>query len=214
MLYRCLCQVLVVNLLFLLILAYIQVNDVNYWNKATKAQCTRYSEHLNDALTIIDLSSPFLKCKYLSCTDCDHIDAIDNTCDTVVKCCTDSGLTSIPSSRLNVREVPGWNDEVRQAKDQSLFWHWIWLDSRRTNTGHVYVIMKRTRHQYHYSIRRCKLDKQEIQRTKLAENILDPTMCWSELNKISSVGKQISDTVGNASESKKIAQLFHDKYKA
>ena len=74
--------------------------------------------------------------------------------------------------------------------------------------------MKRTRHQYHYSIRRCKLDKQEIQRTKLAENILDPTIFWSELNKISSVGKQISDTVGNASESKKIAQLFHDKYKA
>ena len=150
----------------------------------------------------------------MSCTNCDHIDAIDNTCDTVVKCCIDSGLTSIPSSRLNVREVPGWNDEVRQAKDQSLFWHWIWLESGRPNTGHVYAIMKRTRHQYHYSIRRCKLNKQEIQRTKLAENILDPTMFWSELNKISSVGKQISDTVGNASGSKKIAQLFHDKYKA
>ena len=74
--------------------------------------------------------------------------------------------------------------------------------------------MKRTRHQYHYFIRRCKLKKQEIQRTKLAENVLDPTMFWSKLNKISSVGKQISDTVGNASGSKEIAQLFHDKYKA
>ena len=39
-------------------------------------------------------------------------------------------------------------------------------------------------------------------------------MFWTELNKISSVGKQISDTVGNASGSKEIAQLFHDKYKA
>ena len=39
-------------------------------------------------------------------------------------------------------------------------------------------------------------------------------MFWSELLKISSVGKQISDTVGNASGSKEIAQLFHDKYKA
>ena len=51
----------------------------------------------------------------------DHIDDIDNTSDTVVKCCIDSGLTSIPSSRHNVREVPSWNDEVKQAKDQSLF---------------------------------------------------------------------------------------------
>ena len=57
------------------------------WNKATKAQSTQYSEHLNDALTIIDLSSPFLNCKYLSYTDGDHIDAIDNICDVVVKCC-------------------------------------------------------------------------------------------------------------------------------
>ena len=46
------------------------------WKKATNAQCTRYNEHLNDALTIIDLSSLFLKCKYLSCKDCDHINAI------------------------------------------------------------------------------------------------------------------------------------------
>ena len=183
------------------------------WKKATNAQCTQYSEHLNDALTIIDLSSPFLKCKYLSCTDCDHIDATDNTSDTVIKCCIDSGLTSIPSSGHNGREVPGWNDEVKQAKDQSLFWHSIWFESGRPNTGPVYAIMNRTRHQYHYSVRRCKLKKQEIQRTKLAENVLDPTMFWS-LNKISSVGKQISDTVGNASGTKEIAQLFHDKYKA
>ena len=40
-------------------------------------------------------------------------------------------------------------------------------------------------------------------------------MFWSELNKISSVGKQISDTVGNVSGSKKsLNKLFHDKYKA
>ena len=39
-------------------------------------------------------------------------------------------------------------------------------------------------------------------------------MFWSELNKISSVGKQISDTVGNASGPTEIAQIFHDKYKA
>ena len=74
--------------------------------------------------------------------------------------------------------------------------------------------MKRTRHQYRYSVRRCKQKKKETQRTKLTEDVLDPTMFWSELNKISSVGKQISDTVGNASGSKEIAQLFRDKYKA
>ena len=37
--------------------------------------------------------------------------------DTVVKCCMDSRLTSIPASNHNVREIPGWNDKaVRLAR--------------------------------------------------------------------------------------------------
>ena len=92
---------------------------------ATKAQCTLYSTNRNDALENIAMSSPLLKCKCLNCKNCDHIDAIDSICDTVVKCCIDSGLTSIPASNHNVKEMPGWNDEVKHAKYQSLFWHWI-----------------------------------------------------------------------------------------
>ena len=81
-------------------------------------------------------------------------------CDTVVKCCIDSGLTSIPASNHIVREMLGWSDKVRNAKDQPLFWHWIWQESGRPNTGHVFSIKNRTRHQYHYAVRRCKLSKQ------------------------------------------------------
>ena len=73
-------------------------------------------------------------------------------CDTVVRCCIDSGLISIPDSNHNVREMPGWNDEVKQAKDQSLFRHWIWQEVGRPNTGYVFSIMKRTHHQYHYTV--------------------------------------------------------------
>ena len=93
-----------VNLLSQLILTCTQVNDVTGIRLATKAQCTLYGINLNDALENIGLSSPLLKCKYLNCKNCDHIDAIDSMCDIVIKCCIDSGLTSIPASNHNVTE--------------------------------------------------------------------------------------------------------------
>ena len=84
MLYHCVCQFLGVNLLSHLILTCIQVNDVT--GIRLNAHC------INDALENIGLSSPLVKCKYLNCKNCDHIDATDSMCDTVVKCCIDSGL--------------------------------------------------------------------------------------------------------------------------
>ena len=68
-------------------------------------------------------------------------------------------------------EVPGLSDEVEPERNRSLFWHWIWLESDKPRFGFVYDIMKRIRHRYHYAIRSCKKQKQEIQKRKLIENI-------------------------------------------
>ena len=54
-------------------------------------------------------------------------------------------------------------------------WHWMWLESGKPNTGFIYQIMKCTRHQYHYAVRRCKSNKLNIQKQRLAENIHNST---------------------------------------
>ena len=43
--------------------------------------------------------------------------------------------------RPRAREVSGWNDQVKLERDRSLFWHWIWLESGKQNTGFVSQIM-------------------------------------------------------------------------
>ena len=55
-------------------------------------------------------------------------------------------------------------DQVAPEKDRSLLWHWIWCESGRPNSGFIYDIMKRTRHQYHYAVRCCKKNKLKIQK--------------------------------------------------
>ena len=67
--------------------------------------------------------------------------------------------------------MPGWSETVEPERERSLLWHWIWLDSGKPNRGLVYDVMRRTRHRYHYAVRRCKKQKLDIQKQKLAENM-------------------------------------------
>ena len=74
------------------------------------------------------------------------------------------------------RPVPGWKDQVKPEREQSLFW--MWLEARKPNAGYIFDIMKRTRHQYHYAERRCKNNTIYIRKQKFAENISDSKEFW------------------------------------
>ena len=56
-----------------------------------------------------------------------------------------SGLNASSECIPITREVTGWTDPVKPKRDRSVFWHWMWLESSKPNTGLVYQIMKRTR---------------------------------------------------------------------
>ena len=81
-------------------------------------------------------------------------------------------------ARPQCKIVPGWNETVKYSLDTSQFWHWIWLEAQKLMTGHIYCIMKRTRHHYHYAVRRAKRRTTETIRTKLAENMRNGKDFW------------------------------------
>ena len=61
--------------------------------------------------------------------------------------------------------MPGWNAQLRTLRMTSLLWHRIWVDGGREMNGQTYDIMKRTRREYHYAIRRLR--KNEILHRRL-----------------------------------------------
>ena len=119
----------------------------------------------------------------------------------------------VPTVRPRASEVSGWNDQVKPERDRSLFWHWIGLESGKPNTGFVYQIMKRTRHQYHYAVRCCKKNQLNIQKQKLAENMSSSTNFWKELKKISPANKVTTNVMDNAHGDKNVMELLLTKYK-
>ena len=39
--------------------------------------------------------------------------------------------------------IPGWDREMENARNDSLLWHYIWKQSNRPVSGHIYSIIKK-----------------------------------------------------------------------
>ena len=72
--------------------------------------------------------------------------------------------------------------------------------------------MKRTRHQYHYAVRRCKKNRINIQKQKLADNISDSKQFWKELKKISPANKIVTTVMDNAIGDIQITDVLKHTY--
>ncbi len=182
------------------------------WHRANDDNIDMYKCKLDLLLSDINIPNDVILCSDVLCDNSAHKASIDNFCRDILKCCLESGTDSIPLRKLSNRSVPGWKECVKPDRDRSLFWHWIWLECGKPNSGYTYDIMKRTRSQYHYAVRCAKRQEFEIQKQKLAENANDSTDMWKELKKINPICRNIPTTVDNACCPNDIAELFVSKY--
>ena len=100
-----------------------------------------------------------LDCRDVHCSDsCHFLDidvytkdifsAIDRCIENVAK----KQRNNIPKAKV----VPGWSELVRPFCDQAKFWNAVWISAGKPLNCVLHNIMKRTRNQYHYAIRKCK----------------------------------------------------------
>ena len=87
---------------------------------------------------------------------------------------------------------------VKPERERLLFWHWMLQKAGKPQTGFMYNVMKRTRHQYHYVVRCCKRQTFEIQKQKMTENISNSTTFWKEIRTLNPISKTISNNIDDA----------------
>ena len=73
-------------------------------------------------------------------------------------------METIPLIKPNDTTIPGWSVNVKHEREQPLFWHWIWSECGKPYSGTIYEIMKRTSHTYHYTVRRLKRNKVNVEK--------------------------------------------------
>ena len=82
------------------------------WNNANHNQIDTYKSLLDDNLSGIDIPYECLKCRNVLCSDNDHVTSIQLH-DHIISACVDA-FDNIPTTRKNNKNVPGWNEFVRQ----------------------------------------------------------------------------------------------------
>ena len=100
-----------------------------------------------------------LSCKDFSCTVSSHTSDLDMFYHNIIDACVFATKDAIPYRNFSRpqdkhKHLPGWTPELNLAREQSLFWHFIWDAFERPREGEVADVMRHTRNHYHYLIRR------------------------------------------------------------
>ena len=70
--------------------------------------------------------------------------------------CLESSVLVIHFVRSGNGIIHGWTEQVKPELDKAKFRHWMWQEAGKPQSGTAYEVMKRTKHQYYYAVRRCK----------------------------------------------------------
>ena len=114
--------------------------------------------------------------------------------------------------------IPGWKETVKPQRESALFWHSIWVSAGRPVTGVLHNIMKKTRNQYHYAIRKVKKKSEEIRAAALLKASQSGDMQLLKEMKIVKIDSKgcvnLPDTVEGAEGQDEIIEKFREVYES
>lgn len=185
------------------------------WHKVTENHIKLYQRNIDDALQYLEFDHDMISCENILCDNVKHKELIDKYCNKIINVCIDAGKQIFPHSGKDFKPVPTWNDEVKELRDRSLFWHNVWIQSGKPATGHVADIMRDTRRKYHDKIKVIKADERRIRNKKLADSMSaggNNRDLWSEIKKINAFNKGSPVVMNGVCNVKDICNIFKSKY--
>ena len=188
------------------------------WNLVTDAERNNYVETLDMLLDDINLPCDTLSCKDLYC--CEHNNDIDKYGSDIMNACLQAGELCIPHRMVKTgsshqsKSIPGWKEYVAPVREQSIFWHNLWIECGRPKHGHIADTMRMTRAKYHYTIRWVRQNETNFKNSKFAQSLINNNTkdYWKEVKKHRGTHKASPTSIDGASSDKDIANIFARKY--
>ena len=129
------------------------VSNKSHWQHASEKQIHDYQTDLDKGMKSFTLPKGIVSCKETS--TCSHRPEISTFHDNIVTALNQSMLVPISSVKNNHKTpptIPGWDAEKDYAREESLYWHNIWIQCDRPDSGIIYDTMKKCRSVYHYNV--------------------------------------------------------------
>ena len=172
------------------------------WANATDIDLANYNLHLQQLVSVVHVPTDALNCKHVHCTHLHHKIDIDSYATCIMDCISTAVEANIPhtfprantnnaENKNNRSNVPGWSEYVKPFRDDSVFWHSIWVSAGRPLNTNLHTIMKRTRSKYHYAIHSVKKQESILRKEKFVQQ------CFS--GKVNDILKRIKMSRKNKS---------------
>ena len=119
--------------------------ETTAWQKCSLSQKEEFVDILNRLLLQINIQHDAITCKTVNCNI--HNEYIRKMYNDIIKFCSeaDKVLPKTSNSQVKHNVVAGWNEYVKEHKDEALYRHQVWLDNGRPPQGEIALNRRRTR---------------------------------------------------------------------
>ena len=140
------------------------------WYKANADDKKYYHDKLLQRLSALHTPKS-IACRNINCMDEEHSKSRDKFVLDILSTIIEVSHECIPLNNTKKlgsthQHIPEWNSVIRPLKEDSLFWHSVWLSAGRPSTGGLHMVMCHVRSKYHRAV---KLAKREIRQRKNVE---------------------------------------------
>ena len=189
------------------------------WHKSNSLNITNYCNDLKSHLLDIDTDCDALFCRDVHCSSSDHLEKLEMLCNEVLGSITDAVKDNIPHSSCRETPItPGWTEYIHPFKEDSIFWHSVWVSAGRPVDTELHRVMKNCRNKYHYAVRRVRRHEKEIRKSKFLSACLDGKVSdilhdIKASRKQSSKSSAVIDGISNKSDiSDHFREIYSDIY--
>ena len=148
------------------------------WNRASIDDLDNFKLNLDQLVNNIDVPVEALSCTDVHCNNVQHRVDIDVYAACLMGCISSAVENNIPhvasggGDSTKKIAVPGWSDYVKPFREDSLFWHSVWISAGRPLNTVLHNVMKHARKKYHCAIRYVKCQESELRKNKLLQQCL------------------------------------------
>ena len=163
----------------------------------------------------IYIPDSLLYCKDANCRDDTHCTAIESLYDSVIACLFRAGKTAIGECKhYGYKVIPGWTNEVKEFHKVARQNYLLWIHNGKPKHGQIFYDMYRSRLEFKYSLRKCKLSEDQHRADALARDInrKDYVQFWKKVSQINNNKTQRAEVIGEAVGEKQITEAWYEYY--
>ena len=144
---------------------------------------------------------------------------ITNTCSILKKSALNESMlahiSSVKNNHKTPPTIPGWDAEMDYAREESLYWHNIWIQCDRPNSGIIYDIMKKCRSVYHYMLRSLKKKREKNIKVAISKDSLNTNQgtYWKKVECVRKNNFNTTSVIDGHIGDAEIANHFQDKFR-